>query len=121
MKNQPEIRICGTNLKSYSMTTFSKTAAIRKARRHVSIHGRGTSWQIISPFYADNLAGPTTTASASSYFEAQARARSIKARIALSLMGRFDEHADYAIYNHGPATFPELVEIGLKAYRGGQE
>lgn len=103
------------------MQEISKTAAIRQARRNVSIHGRGTSWQIISPFYADNLAGPTTTTIATSYFEAQARARSIKARIALTFMGCFNEDADYAIYNHGGATFPELVEIGLKAYRGGQE
>lgn len=100
------------------MTNLSKTAAMRKARHHVSIHGRGTSWQIISPFYADNLAGPSTATSAASYFEAQARARSIKARIALTLMGCFNEDADYAIYNQGSATFPELVDLGLKAYCG---
>lgn len=97
------------------MQTISKTGAIREARRHVSIQGGGTSWQIISPFYADNLSGPYTTTSATSYCEAQARARSIKARIALTLMGRFDEHADYAIYNHGPATFDELLTVGLQA------
>mgnify|MGYP000846155824 FL=1 len=101
------------------MQAISKTAAIREARRHVSIQGSGTSWQIISPFCTDNLSGPSTSTTATSYFEAQARARSIKARIALTLMGRFDENADYAIYNdgYGPMTLPDLVEIGLKASR----
>ena len=101
------------------MTNLAKTAAIREARRHVSIQGSGTSWQIISPFCADNLSGPSTSATATSYFEAQARARGIKARIALTLMGRFDENADYAIYNdgYGPMTLPDLIEIGLKASR----
>lgn len=102
------------------MKRLCKTEAIRQARKHVSIHGGGTSWQIISPFYAGNLPGPSTSTGATSYFEAQARARSIKARIALTLMGCFDENSDYAIYDHGPATLPELVAIGLKAYRGVQ-
>ena len=97
------------------MQTISKTAAIREACRHVSIQGGGTSWQIISPFYADNLSGPSTATSATSYFEAQARARSIKARIALTLMGRLDENADYAIYNFGHGTFDEVLDAGLKA------
>ena len=101
------------------MTNLSKTAAIREARRHVSIQGSGTSWSITSPFYDDNLSGPSTSTTATSYFEAQVRARSIKARIALNLMGRFVENADYAIYNdgYGPMTLPDLVEIGLKASR----
>lgn len=101
------------------MQAISKTAAIRKARRHVSIQGSGTSWQIISPFDSKNLTGPSTSTSATSYFEAQARARSIKARIALTLMGRFDENADYAIYNdgYGPMTLPDLVDVGLQASR----
>ena len=100
------------------MQTISKTAAIREARRHVSIQGRGTSWQIISPFYADNLSGPSSTTRAPSYFETLARARRLKACIALTLMGRFDEHADYAIYNYGPATFDELLTVGLRASGG---
>ena len=93
----------------------SKTAAIREARRYVSIQGGGTSWEIISPF--DELDGPSTSATAVSYFDALARARAIKARIALNLMGKFDENADYAIYNDGQyaTTLEELVDVGLKA------
>ncbi len=101
------------------MQPMSKTAAIREARSHVSIQGRGTSWLIISPFDSGDLTGPSTSTTATSYFDAQARARAIKARIAITLMGRFDENADYAIYNdgYGPMTLEDLVEIGLKASR----
>ena len=97
------------------MNNLSKTAAIREARRYVSIQGGGTSWEIISPF--DKLDGPSTSVTAVSYFDALARARAIKARIALNLMGKFDENADYAIYSDGhyATMLEELVDVGLKA------
>jgi hypothetical protein len=101
-------------LTDYIMQT-SKTAAVREARRHVFIQGRGTSWQITSPFDAGNLRGPYTTTNASSYFEAQALARSIKARIALTLMGKMDEHAAYAIYNSAASNINDLVDAALVA------
>ena len=96
------------------MSTISKTAAIKEARKHVSIQGGSTSWTIVHPW--DELDGPTTETTAVSYFEAQARARSIKVSLALQLMGKLDEHAEYAIYNYGQGTFDELLAAGLKAY-----
>lgn len=68
-------------------TALSKTTAIAKASKSVSIHGRGTNWTIYGPYRASEPAGPYTQASASGYDEAVRRRAAWAADVALALMG----------------------------------
>lgn len=75
--------------------SMSKSAAIREAAKHVSVHGQRTSWQIIGPNRDDELSGPTTKLTADSWFKARGIAAIWKARLALRLMGYVDAPGKY--------------------------
>lgn len=80
------------------MTTYSKTAALAKARTAVSAPiGRGTSWTIYGPYRYADISGPSTEGNDSSYPASAARRARWVARIALALMGRLTDDASAAV------------------------
>jgi hypothetical protein len=77
------------------MTTYSKTAALKKARDLVGMPiGQGTSWSVYGPYDHRKPAGPSTECRADSYFKAIAKRAKWVSQITLCLMGWEDEDAD---------------------------
>jgi hypothetical protein len=100
------------------MTLFTKTAAIAKAAKAVSIWGSGTSWTVCGPYSYSNVDGPCTETNCTSYQAARGRAAAWRARVALSLMGKLTDEAEEAIYaarEDGIGDVRSLVNVGLGA------
>lgn len=103
--------------------TISKTAAIRQARRVVSMPVRrsSTDYVVYAPYYDAQPDGPGTELQAASYPMILAMRTRKCACVALSIMGRMDEEAASAIYHmEGESLGVEaLVAAGLAAYGTG--
>jgi hypothetical protein len=80
------------------MNTYSKTAALKKARALVGMPiGQGTSWSYYGPYDYRKPAGPSQEGRADSYAKAIARRAKWVSLIALCLMGWEDEDADCSV------------------------
>ena len=100
--------------------SMSKSAAIREAAKHVSVHGQRTSWQIIGPYRDNELSGPSTEVTADSWFKARNRAAVWKARIALILMGHDDNDYTFAVdheHYRGVNDVPGLIDGAIEQVR----
>lgn len=74
--------------------------AFKQASNAVSIHGSKASWTIIYPYSSHNISGPSGSSNADSYAKARRIASSLKAGIAIYLLGGdLDQEleADYLI------------------------
>lgn len=97
---------------------MNRTEAIHTASKSISIHGRGTSWTIIGPYHYGDPSGPYTETTATSHREAVRRAAEWRAGVALALLGKSSEHAQWAIYDarrENTGDVRRLVRIGLAA------
>jgi len=103
---------------------ISKTQAIKAARKFVSNCKRisSTNYIVYGPFDVHNPSGPTTEHQADSYTKALADRTQWVARIALAMMGRLNDQAEYAIwcyidkcYGGSTGTVADIVDAGLQA------
>lgn len=106
------------------MTTISKTAAIREARRAVGqpIRVSSTSYVVYGPYRRNEPSGPSTEHNYDSYTKAALGRAVWVAEVALALMGRLTDDASYAIdcaeYDpYAPHDVASLVAIGLASAR----
>ena len=70
-----------------STTPISRTAAIREARRHISIGAQGRGYVIYSPWRWDDPTGPNTASQEYTWSKARAECTRMQAQFALGLMG----------------------------------
>lgn len=104
----------------------SKSAAIREARNLVSrLHRYGpTDYVVYGPARASEPYGPTTTAQRDSHSDAMCVRTAWIAEVALSLMGKLDAWSrdcldeNHPDYRFGGYTVENVVNAGLKAYKG---
>lgn len=69
----------------------SKTAAITAARKHGGIWGHGTSWTVSSPYDVTDPDGAVSETRRDSYAAARFFLTRERARIALALLGRYQD------------------------------
>jgi hypothetical protein len=100
--------------------SISKTQAIKQARTYVSMPVRlsSTEYVVYAPWDVENPDGATTDLQARSYSKALALRKTRIARIALVLMDRFNQKANFAIefQNKSDSTIESLVDAGLRAF-----
>lgn len=110
-----------------NQTAVSKTAAIREARRHVSapVRQSPTSYVVYAPYRATQPTGARTELVADSRPKIVARRAEAVARVALALMGRLSDDAEYAIERvlddiYADHSAEALIAAGLAASGGGK-
>jgi hypothetical protein len=96
------------------METMSKTAALKEARRLVSISGSGTSWQIYGPYRDTDLSGPSTSSSATDYWKARARRAKWVASIAATLMGLDSDAVEHHHFMTGEERIEALLDAAIR-------
>jgi hypothetical protein len=96
------------------METMSKTAALKEARRLVSISGSGTSWQIYGPYRLTDLDGPSTSVSADSYWNARRRRGAWVADIAATLMGINPDGIEHHYFMTGEERIEALLAAAIR-------
>jgi len=92
---------------------MSKTEALKRASRAVSMWGQGTNWTICCPWDRADVGGPSTTINCDSYAKARHAAARIRAGIALALMGRYTDDCAYALDMHAGSA-RDLVNKALE-------
>lgn len=94
----------------------SQTNAIKTASAYVSDPcGSYTSWQVVGPYYSNQLDGPTTTVSADSYKKALGVRTKWVAYIALRLLGHPDtEYEVDRLYDDGVQSARSIVAIIMR-------
>ena len=97
------------------MTHYTRTDALRVASQAVSIWGKGTSWTVCYPWDRRDPAGPSTTHNCTSYDKARLSAARIKAGIALTLLGAYDDNAAADLYD-STGSARQLVSRALRAH-----
>jgi hypothetical protein len=103
-----------------TMTSISKTAAIRESAGCVSIHGAGTSWRVIGPYRDSDPSGPYTERTATSYPQARSIATRWRASVVLALMGRLTDDTSYAVEcsaaDRGISDLRGILNLALAAW-----
>lgn len=100
---------------------LSKSAAIREARKHVTIaKSSPTSYHVFGPYRMADLSGPSTELTVCSRQKAVVEQAAWRAQIALQLMGRLTDAAYWEIercvsHPYEPHDLPGLVQAGLDA------
>ena len=73
---------------------MSVTQAIKTASSHVRMFRSGRQWIVVSPYYRDQLDGPTTHSLPADYWKTRRLMTTIRARVALTLLGFGPEWTD---------------------------
>ena len=88
----------------------------------VAVSGRGTSWTITSPFYHDDVQGPSTCSYATSYAAAMSKSGQIKATIATRYYGCSDSEVYGAAFDIDDGmSWREAVRKAAKRVRDSKE
>lgn len=101
---------------------MNATTAIKTASRIVTVNvfGRGTDWYASVPNYSDRPEGPCVHSRATSRQGALRIVRTVRAELALHLMGKLGIDVAYAVrdaIDQAPMlTLAQLVKIGSDAF-----
>lgn len=110
-----------TDQMDQTMTTLSKTAALREARKCVSHPiGQGTSWSLYGPYAYSDLTGPSTERHSDNYWRAMALRRAWVTDIALTLMGYdADDAYDYeSVWGDHITDMDEMLDDRVSIAKG---
>jgi hypothetical protein len=101
--------------------TMTLMAAIKAARKHVSISGSRASWHVYGPYRSSDPSGPSTEITCDSYTKARTRRTAWRAAIALALMGKLTEETEFEVeqlmYSDplAPHDLASVVRLAAKA------
>ena len=94
---------------------MTKTNALKTAATYCSISGRNTSWTVYGPYSVevDDLRGPYTEHQCDSYAKALRVLTTWRATIALSLLGKLDDDARWALEDDQSGSLRDRVNAVL--------
>lgn len=95
---------------------MNRTNALALATRAVSLWGRGTDWTVSAPWKSTDIHGPSTEIACDSYPKARQTAARNRARIALALLGQYNDDTCYAV-ERGTGSARDLLRDALDSTR----